>query len=82
MILIGIFLRYSDLFLKFLFGTSLRCGLSDMCVLLGLMSLYSYLLLPSYVPLVSVLRFVRSGLCMFVGNHYVEFGTLLQLYLL
>ena len=42
MILIGIFLRYFDLFLKFLFGTSLRCGLSDICVLLGLMSLYSY----------------------------------------
>ena len=31
MILIGIFLKYSDLFLKFLFGTSLWCGLSDVC---------------------------------------------------
>ena len=82
MILIGIFLRYSDLFLKFLFGTSLRCGLFDMYVLLGLMSMYSYLLLPSYVPLVSVLRFVRSGLCMFVGNYYMGSGTLLLLYLL
>ena len=71
MILKGIFLRCFDLFLKFLFGTSLRCGLSDMYVLLGLMSMYSYLLLPSYVPLVSVLRFVQSGLCMFVGNHYL-----------
>ena len=31
MVLVGIFLRYSDLFLKFLFGTSLWCGLSDVC---------------------------------------------------
>ena len=31
MILVGIFLRYYDLFLKFLLGTSLWCGLSDMC---------------------------------------------------
>ena len=82
MILIDIFLRYSDLLLKFLFGTSLRCGLSDVCVLLGLMSVYSYLLLPSYVPSVSVLRFVQSGLCMFVGNYYMGSGTLLLLYLL
>ena len=84
MILIGIFLKYSqtDLFLKFLFGTSLQCCLSDLYVLLGLMSLYSYLLLPSYVLLVSVVRFVPSGLCMFVGNYYMGFGTLLLLYLL
>ena len=31
-------------------------ALSDMCVPIELMSLYSYPLLPSYVPLVSVLR--------------------------
>ena len=66
MILIGIFLRYFDLFLKFLFGTSLRCGLSGMYVLLGLMSMYSYLLLPSYVASVSVLRFDRPVWPMYV----------------
>ena len=33
------------------------------------MLLHSYLLLPSCVPFVSVLRFVRAGLCLFVGNY-------------
>ena len=56
MILIGIFLKYSDLFLKFPFGTSLQCGLSDKYVLLGLMSLYSYLLLPSSFSLCPKVR--------------------------
>ena len=63
-------------------GVVIQCGLSDLCVLLGLMSLYSYFLLPSFVPSVSVLRFVRSGLCMFVGNHYMGSGILILLYIL
>ena len=33
----------------------------------GQMLLHSYLSLPSCVPLVSVQRFVQSGLCMFVA---------------
>ena len=81
MILIGIFLRYSDLLLRFLFGTSLWSGLSDVCSARAYVIIF-YLLSPSYVPLVSVLRFVRSGLCMFVGNYYMGSGTLLLLYLL
>ena len=38
--------------------------------------------MPSRVPLVFVLRFVRSALYMFVGNYYMGSGVLLLLYLL
>ena len=69
MILIGIFLRYSDLFLKFLFGTSLYGMPCQTCILIGADLLHSYLLLSSCVPFVFVLRFVRAGLCLFVGNY-------------
>ena len=71
MILVGIFLEHSDLFLIFPFGTSLWCGLSDMCVLLGWMLLGAAAGSP-YIVFISTSGMLRSS-DIYIGFFFLTF---------